>query len=54
MRVRDAGKCARGTSQGEDNKAIAAVNISADALQDMIDDILAAVGLDTGQPVVRR
>jgi hypothetical protein len=42
------------TFYGDDNKAIAAVNISADALPDMIDSILAAGELDTGQSVVRR
>jgi len=39
---------------GTTDKAIAAVNVSADALPDMIDSILAAGGLDTGQSVVRR
>jgi hypothetical protein len=42
------------TFYSDDSKAIAAVNISADALPDMIDSILAAVGVETGQSVVRR
>jgi hypothetical protein len=42
------------TFYSDDNKAIATVNISADAMPDMIDSILVAVGIDTGQFVVRR
>ena len=42
------------TFYSDDNKAIAAVNISADALPDMIDAILAAVGPDTGQSIEGR
>ena len=42
------------TFYSDDNKAIAAVNISVDALPDMINSILAAVGLDAGQSVARR
>jgi hypothetical protein len=42
------------TFYSDDSKAIAAVNISADALPDMIDGILAAVGPDTGQSIEGR
>ena len=42
------------TFYSDDSKAIAAVNISADALPDMIDAILAAVGPDTGQSIEGR
>jgi hypothetical protein len=42
------------TFYSHDSKAIAAVNISADALPEMIDSVLAAVGPDTGQSAVRR
>jgi hypothetical protein len=42
------------TFYSDDSNAIAVVNISADALPDMIDSILAPFGLETGQSVVRR
>jgi hypothetical protein len=42
------------TFYSDDGKAIAAVNISADALPDMIGSISTAVGLDTGPFVARR
>ena len=42
------------TFYSDDSKAIAAVNISADALPDMIGGILAAVGPDTGQSIEGR
>jgi hypothetical protein len=42
------------TFYSDDNKAVAAVNISADALPDMIESISATIGLDTGQSFVKR